>query len=69
MGVQVCDRNGRVEGILTLPQGQISSLCFGGARFDDLYLVCGGRLFKRALAVPGAPGWVVPTPLPAFGGA
>ena len=42
MGVQVCDRNGRVEGILTLPQGQVSSLCFGGKALDTLYIVCGG---------------------------
>ncbi len=69
MGVQVCDRNGRVEGILTLPQGGVSSLCFGGERFDDLYLVCGGLLYKRAMATSGAPNWAEPTPLPPFGGA
>lgn len=68
MGVQVCDRNGRVEGILTLPQGSVSSLSFGGAKFDHLYIVCGGHLYERPLQVPGVPGFAPPRPLPDFGG-
>jgi len=68
MGVQVCDRNGRVEGILTLPDGAVSSLSFGGAKFDHLYIVCGGRLYERPLQVPGVPGFAPPMPLPGFGG-
>ena len=68
MGVQICDRNGRVEGILTLPAGAVSSLSFGGAKFDHLYIVCGGRLYQRPLQVPGVPGFAPPQPLPDFGG-
>lgn len=69
MGVQICDRVGRVEGILTLPQGQVSGLCFGGAQFDTLYAACAGRIYKRAMATPGAPNWAEPMPLPPFGAA
>lgn len=69
MGVQICDRNGRVEGILTLPGGPVTSLAFGGKSFDTLYIVCGGRLYARRLAVHGVPGGSAPTPLPSFGGA
>jgi len=67
MGVQVCDRNGRVEGILTLPGGQITSLGFGGKSFDTLYVVCGGRLYARRLAVRGVAPASAPVPLPPFG--
>ncbi len=68
MGVQICDRNGRVEGILTLPGGAVSSLCFGGPKFDHLYIVCGGQIYERPLQVPGVPGFAPPVPLPGFGG-
>ena len=51
MGVQVADRNGRVRAILTLPEGGVTSLCFGGADFDTLYIVCDGRLYKRKINV------------------
>lgn len=69
MGVQICDRNGRVEGILTLPGGPVTSLSFGGKSFDTLYVVCGGRLYARRLAVRGLAGGAAPIPLPPFGGA
>ncbi len=68
MGVQICDRNGRVEGILTLPRGAVSSLSFGGPKFDHLYIVCGGSIYERALQVPGVPSFAPPLPLPDFGG-
>ncbi len=55
MGVQVADRNGRVRAILTLPEGGVTSLCFGGADFDTLYIVCDGRLYKRKMKLPGVP--------------
>ncbi|MBV9849359.1 MAG: SMP-30/gluconolactonase/LRE family protein [Armatimonadetes bacterium] len=67
MGVQVCDRNGRVEGILTLPPGQVTSLCFGGEHFGTLYIVCGGTIYRRTMLIPGVPGWAAPAPLPPFG--
>lgn len=53
MGVQVADRNGRVRAILTLPEGGVTSLCFGGADFDTLYIVCDGRLYKRKMKLAG----------------
>lgn len=68
LGVQVCDRNGRVEAILTLPPGRVTSLCFGGRGFDTLYIVCGGQVFRRQMAVPGVPSWAEPMALPGFGG-
>ena len=55
MGVQVADRNGRGRAILTLPEGGVTSLCFGGADFDTLYIVCDGRLYKRKMKLPGVP--------------
>ena len=38
LGVQVFDRNGRSRGILPLPAGEATSVCFGGARFDTLFV-------------------------------
>lgn len=38
MGIQVCDQNGRVRAILTLPSGRISSVIFGGRNNDVLIL-------------------------------
>ena len=67
MGVQICDRNGRVEGILALPGGPVTSLAFGGKSLDTLYVVCGGRLYARRLAIHGVAGAAAPTPLPPFG--
>ena len=67
MGVQICDRNGRVEGILTLPGGPVTGLCFGGKDFATLFAVCGGRLYRRPMSVPGVPPWSDPIPLPPFG--
>ena len=68
MGVQVCDRNGRVEGILTLPQGQVAGLCFGGKSLGTLYAVCGGRLYARRMAARGVAPASALVPLPPFGG-
>ncbi|HAH25254.1 MAG TPA: hypothetical protein DCL77_16115 [Prolixibacteraceae bacterium] len=60
MGVQVCDQNGRVRAILTLPAGPISSLVFGGKHHDMLYVVSGGKLYCRKLNVQGAEPWMSP---------
>ena len=51
----MADRNGRVRAILTLPEGGVTSLCFGGADFDTVYIVCDGRLYKRKMKLPGVP--------------
>ncbi|HEY4198011.1 MAG TPA: alpha/beta hydrolase-fold protein [Mucilaginibacter sp.] len=55
IGVQVCDQNGRVRAILSLPGGAVSSLWFGGEKLDTLFITCGGKLYKRKLKVSGAP--------------
>ena len=45
-GVQVCDQNGRVRAILTLPSRRIDALCFIGR---TLYVRSGDRYFVRTL--------------------
>jgi gluconolactonase len=60
LGVQICDQNGRVRAILQMPYGKISGICFGGASYDELYVICGGRLYKRKLKVKGVPAWAAP---------
>jgi len=60
LGVQVCDQNGRVRAILQLPYGPVTGLCFGGKNYDQLFVICGGRLYKRTLKVKGVPAWTQP---------
>jgi len=69
MGVQVCDRNGRVRAILPLPSpaGPAQSLCWGGPAFDRLYVTDGHRIFSRRLLVPGYSQWAAPITLPPNG--
>jgi gluconolactonase len=67
-GVQVFDRNGRVAAILPLPgNAAATSLCFGGQNFDTLYVVGGGKVYRRKLHVDGAPPWAAPIKLPPWG--
>lgn len=67
MGVQVFDRNGRSRGILPMPAGEATSVCFGGAKFDTLYVTSGGRLYRRHMKAVGAPGFLPPAKLPPWG--
>lgn len=53
IGVQVCDHNGRVRAILSLPSGKISSLCFAGEKKNILYVLSGNKLLRRKLKVEG----------------
>jgi len=55
IGVQVCDQNGRVRAILSLPGGPVSELWFDPANLNILFVKCGGKLYKRKLKVTGAP--------------
>lgn len=65
MGIQVCDRNGRVEAILTLPNGEkMTGICFGQPSFDTLYAICGHKIYERKLNVEGWPAWSKPIQLP-----
>jgi sugar lactone lactonase YvrE len=60
MGIQVCDQAGRVQCILTTPNGKVSNLTFGGEHFDTLFATCGDRVYKRKLKVTGANAWGPP---------
>jgi hypothetical protein len=53
MGVQVCDHNGRVRAILSLPSGGVSSLCFAGENKDILFIVSGGKVYYRKFKIKG----------------
>ena len=67
LGVQVFDRNGRARGILPMPEGQPTSVCFGGAAFDTLFVTSGGRLYRRRMQSFGAPAFLAPITLPPWG--
>ena len=46
MGVQICDQNGRVRGILSLPSGPVEELSF----VEDMLMVkSGGKVYTRKL--------------------
>jgi hypothetical protein len=55
IGVQVCDQNGRVRAILSLPGGTVTTLWFGGEGFNTLFAECGGKIYQRKLKIAGAP--------------
>jgi enterochelin esterase-like enzyme len=67
MGVQVFDRNGRARGILPPVAGQATSICFGGANFKTLFVVSGGKLYRRQMKAVGAPSFLAPIKLPLWG--
>lgn len=60
MGIQVCDQNGRVRAILTMPSGRISSAVFGGRDYDILFVVSDGKLFLRKMNTKGTQSWMEP---------
>jgi sugar lactone lactonase YvrE/enterochelin esterase-like enzyme len=70
LGVQVCDRNGRVRAILWLPtpSGPTEGICWGGAAFDTLYATDGRTLYRRKLRIAGYPQWSAPIVLPKASG-
>ena len=67
-GVQIFDRNGRSRGILPMPTGKATSVCFGGAKFDTLFVTSGGKLYRRHIKSVGAPSFIEPIKLPPWGG-
>ena len=67
MGIQICDMNGRVRAILTLPTGRVSSVIFGGKNYDTLYIVSNGKLFHRKMNVTGVQSWMPPIKLKSQG--
>ncbi|MCY2988390.1 MAG: alpha/beta hydrolase-fold protein [Planctomycetota bacterium] len=46
--------DGRAQGIIPTPNGNISGLCFGGQAFDTLFATCGDRVFMRKVKSTGA---------------
>lgn len=65
LGVQVFDQLGRVNAILRKPAGcELTDLAFGGPALDVLYASCGGALYARRLATPGALSWRPPVEPP-----
>lgn len=53
MGVQVCDSDGKVRTIMSLPEGAVTDLCFGGKDLSVLYIICNGRIYQRDMNVSG----------------
>jgi enterochelin esterase-like enzyme len=65
VGVQIFDRNGRVIAILPLPGNEPArDLWFGGADLRTLYVVSGGKIYRRRLRsvgfTPGSPRITLP---------
>ena len=50
VGIQVCDQNGRVRTILSLPGGEVTSIAFAG---NHLFAVSDGKLYCRKLLRSG----------------
>lgn len=60
MGIQVCDQAGRVNAIITTPNGKVSNLCFGGENFDVIYATCNDKVYKRKVKTKGINAWDKP---------
>ena len=60
MGLQICDQAGRVNCILSTPNGKVSNLVFGGAEFDTIYATCGDKVYRRKVKAKGAPSFRAP---------
>jgi gluconolactonase len=56
IGIQFCEANGRVAGILNPPEpGAMTDLVFAGKNLDWLYVLENGKLFRRSVKVRGTP--------------
>lgn len=60
LGLQVCDQAGRVNCIIPTPNGKVSNLTFGGAKFDTIFATCGDKIYKRKVKVTGAQAYQPP---------
>jgi gluconolactonase len=54
LGIQIADQAGRVNGILPVPTGQPSNICFGGPNFNIMYVTSKDKVYRRKLNVRGA---------------
>ena len=63
LGIQIADPAGRTVGILNRPEGSDpSSIVFGGADLQTLYVTSGGKLFRRTIKKKGTLPWVTVMP-------
>jgi gluconolactonase len=54
LGLQFCDQAGRVNGIIASPQRKwLANAVFGGAGFDELFVCCSDKVFKRRTTAKG----------------
>jgi gluconolactonase len=61
LGVQVFDQIGKCHAIIPAPApGPLSSVKFGGANLDELYVTNGGKVFKRKVKSKGVVSWRAP---------
>ena len=65
LGVQVCDRNGRVTAILPVANDNLYGICFGGPHRETLYVTNGDQVFRRNVKTVGFAPWDAPIVLPA----
>lgn len=55
LGIQFCEANGRVAGILNPPEhGVVTEVTFAGKNLDWLYVAEGGKFVRRSVKVTGA---------------
>jgi sugar lactone lactonase YvrE len=53
-GLQVFDPIGRMSGVLLKPQAKfLSNVCFGGPKFDTLYVTCQDKVYCRKVKAEG----------------
>jgi gluconolactonase len=61
LGVQVFDQIGKCHAIIPAPQrAGMSNVEFGGANFDEMYVMNGDKVFKRKTKVKGVLSWRPP---------
>ncbi len=66
LGVQVFDQIGKCHAIIPAPAaGSLSSVKFGGADLDELFITVGERVFKRKTRAKGVVSWRTPVKPPA----
>lgn len=54
MGLQICDRAGRVQGIIPAPQRKpLANAVFGGKNLDYLIITCTDKVYKRKTNTKG----------------
>jgi gluconolactonase len=61
LGVQVFDQIGKCHAIISAPlRASLSSVKFGGANLDELYITNGDKVFKRKVKTKGVVSWRPP---------